>query len=243
LGYSLLHKGVKCLDVNSGRIYISRDVVFDEQVFPFASLHPNAGAQLRKEILLFDSLLSSNEGVYNHDNVPIVPVTDPSQVVPHLHDPISLHNQQIEHEISSFDEANSSTEEPIVDTEQQVDSAADSSSDTISADTARSDPELLLSRQAAKSGDNTSVHVTAPDRTQTRVTANMPESTPARMPDYNSPHARDSLQSSGHHDDSFNTTRHGYREVRATQHRRHGCLVDRNRHHASVGKAHPKQGG
>jgi hypothetical protein len=143
--------------------------------YTFASLHPNAGAQLRKEILLFDSLLSSNEGVYNHDTVPIVPVTDPSQVVPHLHDPISLHNQQIEHEISSSDVANSSTDEPIVDTEQQVDSAADSPSDTISADTARSDPELLLSRQAAKSGDHTSVHVTAPDRTQACVTANAPE--------------------------------------------------------------------
>ena len=43
LGYSPLHKGVKCLDVTSGRVYISRDVVFDEGVFPFARLNPNAG--------------------------------------------------------------------------------------------------------------------------------------------------------------------------------------------------------
>jgi histone deacetylase 1/2 len=55
LGYSPLHKGVKCLDVSTGRIYISRDVVFDENVFPFASLHPNAGALLKKEILLLPS--------------------------------------------------------------------------------------------------------------------------------------------------------------------------------------------
>jgi hypothetical protein len=34
----------------------SRDVVFDVTVFPFATLHPNAGAQLRAEI----SLLPSN---------------------------------------------------------------------------------------------------------------------------------------------------------------------------------------
>jgi histone deacetylase 1/2 len=48
LGYSPLHKGVKCLDVSTGRIYISRDVVFDENIFPFQSLHPNVGAQLKK---------------------------------------------------------------------------------------------------------------------------------------------------------------------------------------------------
>jgi histone deacetylase 1/2 len=46
MGYSPLHKGVKCLDVSTGRIYISRDVVFDEKVFPFEHLHPNVGALL-----------------------------------------------------------------------------------------------------------------------------------------------------------------------------------------------------
>ena len=57
LGYSSMHKGFKCLDPTSGRVYISRDVVFDENVFPFAHLHPNAGALLQKEILLLpDSL-------------------------------------------------------------------------------------------------------------------------------------------------------------------------------------------
>jgi hypothetical protein len=40
------------LDVTSGRVYISRDVVFDENVFPFASLHPNAGRRLTQDILL-----------------------------------------------------------------------------------------------------------------------------------------------------------------------------------------------
>ena len=59
LGYSPMHKGVKCLDVPTGRVYISRDVVFDESVFPFASLHPNAGALLRKEILLLPTHLRS----------------------------------------------------------------------------------------------------------------------------------------------------------------------------------------
>jgi histone deacetylase 1/2 len=38
LGYSSLHKGYKCLHVPTNRVYISRDVVFDENVFPFSAL-------------------------------------------------------------------------------------------------------------------------------------------------------------------------------------------------------------
>jgi histone deacetylase 1/2 len=38
LGYSSLHKGYKCLHIPYNRIYISRDVIFDEHVFPFANL-------------------------------------------------------------------------------------------------------------------------------------------------------------------------------------------------------------
>lgn len=57
VGYSNSHKGFKCLDPTEWRIYISRDVVFDEHVFPFASLHPNAGARLRAEIQLLPDVL------------------------------------------------------------------------------------------------------------------------------------------------------------------------------------------
>ena len=38
LGYSLLHKGYKCLHFPSGHVYISRDVLFNEDVFPFAKI-------------------------------------------------------------------------------------------------------------------------------------------------------------------------------------------------------------
>jgi histone deacetylase 1/2 len=38
LGYSSLHKGYKCLHLPTNRVYISRDVVFDEGVFPFSQL-------------------------------------------------------------------------------------------------------------------------------------------------------------------------------------------------------------
>jgi transposase InsO family protein len=37
LGYNSSHKGYKCFDRTTGRVYISRDVNFDENVFPFAS--------------------------------------------------------------------------------------------------------------------------------------------------------------------------------------------------------------
>jgi hypothetical protein len=33
LGYSSLHKGYKCLDPDSDRVYISRDAIFDENIF------------------------------------------------------------------------------------------------------------------------------------------------------------------------------------------------------------------
>jgi hypothetical protein len=52
-----MHKGFKCLDPKEGRIYISRDVVFDENIFPFAAMHKNAGARLRQELQLLPDIL------------------------------------------------------------------------------------------------------------------------------------------------------------------------------------------
>jgi hypothetical protein len=73
LGYSNMHKGFKCLDTRTGRIYISRDIIFYEDLFPFSKLHDNAGARLTSEILLLPStLLPSNSGVVNNG----VSVTD-----------------------------------------------------------------------------------------------------------------------------------------------------------------------
>lgn len=57
VGYTNSHKGFKCLDPSEGRIYISRDVVFDESIFPFASLHPNAGSCLRTELSVLPNIL------------------------------------------------------------------------------------------------------------------------------------------------------------------------------------------
>lgn len=73
LGYSTLHKGFKCLDPNSGRVYISRDVTFDENVFPFAHMHSYADARLRSEFSLLRPTLISHvydQGeAYQHDHI------------------------------------------------------------------------------------------------------------------------------------------------------------------------------
>jgi transposase InsO family protein len=86
LGYSNIHKGFKCLDINSGRIYISRDVIFDETIFPFSKLHANAGMRLRSEILLLPKhLLNPNQFDHGGENMddPIVANTqlNPANIV------------------------------------------------------------------------------------------------------------------------------------------------------------------
>jgi hypothetical protein len=78
-----MHKGFKCLDVAAGRAYISRDVVFDESIYPFSKLNPNAGVRLRSEILLLPNHIQPNNlptpGVKLIDcsniNAPVIPVT------------------------------------------------------------------------------------------------------------------------------------------------------------------------
>lgn len=70
IGYNAQHKGVKCLDIPTGRVYISHDVVFDKTKFPFSGLHPNADALLRQEILLLPSHLTGvNQGENNCDDL------------------------------------------------------------------------------------------------------------------------------------------------------------------------------
>lgn len=57
-----VHKGYKCLDISTGHVYFSRDVVFDEDIFPFAQLHSNAGTRLQQDILLLASHLINHDG-------------------------------------------------------------------------------------------------------------------------------------------------------------------------------------
>jgi len=69
LGFSNLHKGFKCLDIPSGRVYVSRDVIFDETIFPFSKLHQNAGARLCSEISLLPNPITNHGGEQTDDHV------------------------------------------------------------------------------------------------------------------------------------------------------------------------------
>jgi histone deacetylase 1/2 len=68
LGYSNLHKGFKCLDVKTRRVYISHDVIFVENIFPFSKLHANVGSRVREEVLLLPSHLLNPLGGESLDN-------------------------------------------------------------------------------------------------------------------------------------------------------------------------------
>jgi hypothetical protein len=64
----------KCLEPSTGRVYISRDAIFDEMIFPFSSLHANVGAHLKAKILLLHPTLRNpqeGDGV-DLSNVPNV---------------------------------------------------------------------------------------------------------------------------------------------------------------------------
>jgi hypothetical protein len=126
LGYSPLHKGVKCLDISTGHVYISRDVVFDKNIFPFSSLHPNAGALLKKEILLLPSFTSnSHESAHNCNDhvVPIVSITNIEQEDAASEENSSQNGEQTSSEIEV--ETQSTNDENS--TENNVDSARHSS--------------------------------------------------------------------------------------------------------------------
>jgi hypothetical protein len=87
LSYSNLHKGYKCLNISMGRVYISRDVIFDEGVFPFAHLSSTAAARYFSDVLL----LPNESPVRASIEAPM----DNSHVISCLSNPIFVTNQQL----------------------------------------------------------------------------------------------------------------------------------------------------
>jgi hypothetical protein len=90
IDYNNSHKGFKCLDPKEGRVYISRDVVFDENVFPFATLHPNAGASLHAELQILLDVLHNPSVSFRDALIRDQHVTSPnlSDVGSSLHDAV-----------------------------------------------------------------------------------------------------------------------------------------------------------
>jgi hypothetical protein len=71
LAYSSLYKGYKCLHVPTNKLYISRDVVFNENVFPFSQLPSSSAPPNSSSLLLhpdqfdddaYTTLLLANNG-------------------------------------------------------------------------------------------------------------------------------------------------------------------------------------
>jgi hypothetical protein len=82
-----MHKGFKCLNISTGRIYISCDVLFDESIFRFASLHSTAGARYRLDVLLSPTTDLGDNNFANTANVHALPLLSVVDCCPHVPNP------------------------------------------------------------------------------------------------------------------------------------------------------------
>lgn len=93
IGYSSLHKGYKCLDPSTNKVYISRHVVFHETIFPFAhqltssSISPTVSQNTPEDISLPLAIIPTTQ-----PPVPIIPEsssTPPPTSPPHSTHPMT----------------------------------------------------------------------------------------------------------------------------------------------------------
>lgn len=81
IGYSEKHKGYQCLHPPSGRVYISRHVLFEESKFPYQKIISVLSSSL--ETPLLSVWLSDNENVQS----PEEPATPPEEYIPKIIQP------------------------------------------------------------------------------------------------------------------------------------------------------------
>lgn len=67
--YNSLHKGYKCLNISTSRVYVSQDVVFDEPIVPFTQLHPTVGARYNSDVLLLPDAMPRDSAILPLNNV------------------------------------------------------------------------------------------------------------------------------------------------------------------------------
>jgi hypothetical protein len=173
-GYSSHHKDVKCLDPSTGRVYISRDVVFYESVFPFASLNPHSGKRLQKDILLFPTHTSSTYGDAHIDDYMSLPV------VPNV---TNVHDSNISHtaiQVDAHQNMEHDNPEPSSGSETDA-SCATSEEDPADSDSmpesAGADPEVDPAGSPMPSPPTTSSDPMSPVRSPMPSSATSPVST------------------------------------------------------------------
>ena len=92
LGYSIRHKGYQCLNPKNGRLYISRDVVFEETTFPFQTPLPNETQNSLDNTHTYPTphpIIPQNSNSYSQSMTPILSLSlenqhiSPTHIVPH----------------------------------------------------------------------------------------------------------------------------------------------------------------
>ncbi|KAL3846245.1 hypothetical protein ACJIZ3_003648 [Penstemon smallii] len=107
LGYSPNHHGYLCLHLPTSRLYISRDVLFDETIFPFAPSYPKPTSPPNSNNFLLPLQFSTHSQPQNSpSNITTEPTTHPiSTLDPPLNQPEAqsppLHSNSHLHPISS----------------------------------------------------------------------------------------------------------------------------------------------
>ena len=115
LGYSESHKGYKCLS-STGRIYISRHVIFNELEFPFKIGFLNTKESPTNTVITNTNWL--NTPTTSHD--PLIPRTQPAAKQPSSEGPQQADTESTPSLVSSLnlqsEEVSSSTNTPVIST-------------------------------------------------------------------------------------------------------------------------------